>query len=88
MRGQGFLYDPKLLHETHVKAQVKLRFFNVQGAVYLVQRNMQLTQKNVKMEFKVLDSALVTTDPTTGEVCCARCNNLERRPDGGCRKSA
>ncbi|KAJ4462578.1 putative DNA repair protein RAD50 [Paratrimastix pyriformis] len=80
-RGQGFLYDPKLLHESHVKAQIKLRFYNVQGAVYLVQRNMQLTQKQVKMEFKVLDSALVTTDPTTGEKVSlsGRCADIDRQ---------
>lgn len=57
-----------MIKESIVKAQIKLRLINVKGEHMLVVRNMQLSQKPKKTEFKVLESAIVTKDPKTGNV--------------------
>ncbi|KAJ3185247.1 DNA repair protein rad50 [Gaertneriomyces sp. JEL0708] len=56
-----------LAHETEVKAQIKLRFKNVNGREMVCTRSMSATQKKASLTFKTLESLLSTTDPETGE---------------------
>ena len=62
------MFDPKLANETEVKAQVRLKFNNINKQTMIVTRSLQLTQKKAKTEMKTLESLLVTKDPVTGEV--------------------
>lgn len=62
------MYDPKLAHATEVKAQVRLKFRNVNKQPMIVTRSLQLTQKKTKTEMKTLESLLVMKDPISGEV--------------------
>lgn len=62
------MFDPKLANETEVKAQVRLKFNNLNNQTMIVTRSLQLTQKKAKTEMKTLESLLVTKDPITGEV--------------------
>ncbi|KAI9000249.1 hypothetical protein BC832DRAFT_541389 [Gaertneriomyces semiglobifer] len=66
-RNGVFIHDPKLAHETEVKAQIKLRFKNVNGREMVCTRSMSATQKKASLTFKTLESLLSTTDPETGE---------------------
>ncbi|KAI8914853.1 AAA domain-containing protein [Powellomyces hirtus] len=63
----AFIHDPKLAHETEVKAQVKLRFKNVNRREMVCTRSMSLTQTKKGVQQKTLESVLLTKDPETGE---------------------
>ncbi|KAL7749709.1 DNA repair protein rad50 [Sorochytrium milnesiophthora] len=85
--GGAFIHDPKatpalafyVAHETEVKAQVRLKFRNVNGKVMVCTRSLQLTQKAKKVEQKTLESILETKDPVTGErvSLSSRCSDLD-----------
>jgi DNA repair protein RAD50 len=51
-----------------VKAQIRLKFNNINKQTMIVTRSLQLVQKKMKTEMKTLESLLMTKDPTTGEV--------------------
>eukprot|EP00798_Chlamydomonas_sp_ICE-L_P012325 gene12325-15495_t len=60
--GQSFIHDPKVAHDSEVKAQIKLRFNTSTGQPVVVMRSFQLTQKKTNMQFKTLDSVCTNTD--------------------------
>ncbi|KAI8818612.1 AAA domain-containing protein [Fimicolochytrium jonesii] len=66
-RNGAFIHDPKLAHETEVKAQIKLRFKNVNQREMVCTRSMSLVQKKTGVTQKTLESLLLTKDPETGE---------------------
>lgn len=66
-KGGAFVHDPKLVNESEIKAQIKLKFKNVKGQTMVATRSLQISQKKSKLEQKTLESLLVTTDATTGE---------------------
>ena len=59
----------KIINQSSMRSQIKLRFFNVKNDPMIVVRSMQLTQKQKKSEFKVLDSSISRIDKTTQQVC-------------------
>ncbi|KAI9100627.1 AAA domain-containing protein [Phlyctochytrium arcticum] len=65
----AFIYDPKLAHESEVKAQVKLEFRNVNGKEIVCTRSMSLTQGKSSVSQRTLESLLLVKDPLTGQVC-------------------
>lgn len=81
------MFDPKLANETEVKAQVRLKFNNLNNQTMIVTRSLQLTQKKAKTEMKTLESLLVTKDPITGEVPVSLLD-LHLLPTYLCSKSA
>ncbi|ELU13642.1 hypothetical protein CAPTEDRAFT_122168 [Capitella teleta] len=54
-KGAGFVHDPKIAHETEVKAQVRLRFRNTQGLASCVTRSLIATQKPKGVTVRSLD---------------------------------
>lgn len=78
-KGGAFVNDPKLSRESEVKAQIKLKFRNINGANMVVTRSLQSTQKRNKLEQKTLEGLLMTVDPATGEQVSisTRCAELD-----------
>lgn len=78
-KGGAFVFDPKLAHESEVKAQVKLKFKSINGRQMMVTRSLQLSQKKTRTEMKTLESLLVTKDPSTGQQISisSRCSELD-----------
>jgi DNA repair protein RAD50 len=75
----AFVHDPKIAHESEVKAQVKLKFKNVSGKVMVCTRSIQVTQKAKQVQQKTLESVLETKDPISGErvSLSTRCADLD-----------
>ncbi|KAJ3051631.1 DNA repair protein rad50 [Rhizophlyctis rosea] len=67
-RNGAFIHDPKLAQENEVKAQIKLRFRNVNGREMVVTRSLSLTQKKTAMTMKTIESLLQVHDPETDKV--------------------
>ncbi|KAK9845385.1 hypothetical protein WJX81_005219 [Elliptochloris bilobata] len=78
--GQNFIMDPKVLGETEVKAQIKLRLFSQAGAPVVVVRSFQLTQKKAALQFKALDQVIQSYNKDTGarEALSYRCADTDR----------
>jgi DNA repair protein RAD50 len=78
-KGGAFIHDPKLANETEVKAQIKLKFRNVNGVTMTCTRSMQLTQKKTSVVQKTLESLLTINNPVTRkqETISSRCAELD-----------
>jgi len=77
--GQAFIHDTKVAGEKEVKAQVKLKFRNVNGKAIVCTRSMQLVQKASKQEYKTIESALHTINEKNEVVSQGyRCAELDR----------
>ncbi|KAJ3157824.1 DNA repair protein rad50 [Geranomyces variabilis] len=61
-KGGAFIHDPKIAQSPVVKAQVKLKFRNVNGAEMACTRSMSLTVGKKTVAQKTLESLLVTVD--------------------------
>ncbi|KAM8972941.1 DNA repair protein RAD50 [Pelodytes ibericus] len=57
-KGNTFVHDPKVAHETDVRAQIRLQLKDVNGQLVAVQRSMVCTQKGKKTEFKTLEGVI------------------------------
>ncbi|KAM9311342.1 DNA repair protein RAD50 [Gastrophryne carolinensis] len=57
-KGNTFVHDPKVAHETDVRAQIRLQLRDVNGELVAVQRSMVCTQKGKKTEFKTLEGVI------------------------------
>ncbi|XP_032558978.1 DNA repair protein RAD50 [Chiroxiphia lanceolata] len=60
-KGKTFVHDPKIADETDVRAQIRLRFRDVNGELVAVQRSMVCTQKGKTPEFRTLESVITRT---------------------------
>ncbi|KAJ1796162.1 DNA repair protein rad50, partial [Coemansia sp. RSA 2399] len=78
-KGGAFIHDPKLVGESEVKAQVKLRFYNVSQRSMTCVRSMLLTQKKATVTQKTLEGALsFDSTPTEDKVSISsRCADLD-----------
>ncbi|KAJ3042473.1 DNA repair protein rad50 [Rhizophlyctis rosea] len=78
-RNGAFIHDPKLAQENEVKAQIKLRFRNVNGREMVITRSMSLTQKKTTRTMKTIESLLQVLDPETGKKSSlsTRCAELD-----------
>lgn len=62
-KGGAFVHDPKMAGEKEVKAQVRLRFWNVKRERMVVNRNLQVTVKKTGgMTMKTLEGMLSKVD--------------------------
>nr|XP_019013012.1 DNA repair protein RAD50 [Kwoniella pini CBS 10737]OCF51793.1 DNA repair protein RAD50 [Kwoniella pini CBS 10737] len=67
-KGGAFVHDPKMANEKEVKAQVRLRFWNVNRQRMTATRNLQVTTKKTgALTMKTLEGILAKTDPDGGE---------------------
>lgn len=74
-QGKVFIHDPKLNHETEVNASIKLRFQDVRGEPYVVNRLFLLKQNKNNTTFKTVDANIVHRDQegnktTATSKCC------------------
>ncbi|ORY00835.1 hypothetical protein K493DRAFT_323586 [Basidiobolus meristosporus CBS 931.73] len=78
-KGGAFIHDPKVAHEVEVRAQIKLKFKNVNQRQMVCTRSIQLTQKKTSVMQKTLESLLLAKDPVTGEQVSisSRCAELD-----------
>ena len=79
--GQCFVHDPRVIDQSVVKANIKLRFTNKAGCSMVVIRSMEVTKKKSTMSFKQLDGVIRTMDPTTGErvTLSHKCSELDKQ---------
>mmetsp|Transcript_1915 Transcript_1915/g.6845 ORF Transcript_1915/g.6845 Transcript_1915/m.6845 type:complete len:731 (+) Transcript_1915:120-2312(+) len=59
-KGKYMVYDPKIMGQTEVKAQVRLQFKTPTKKTMLAIRSMQVTQKKASVAFKQLDATIQT----------------------------
>ncbi|KAF9319723.1 DNA repair protein rad50 [Podila horticola] len=67
-KGGAFVNDPKMSDSPMVKAQVRLRFKNVNNQTLSVVRSLSLTAKKTGYTQKTLENVLSMVDPNTGEL--------------------
>ncbi|KAI9483092.1 MAG: AAA domain-containing protein [Benjaminiella poitrasii] len=66
-KGGAFVNDPKIAGTNEVKAQVKLKFYNVNGQKIVCSRSLAVTQKKASVTQKTIDNSLLKYDSVTGE---------------------
>ncbi|KAK2162319.1 hypothetical protein LSH36_100g02026 [Paralvinella palmiformis] len=66
-KNAAFIHDPKVIDETEVNAQIRLKFRNVQGQIYLVTRSIKAIQKAKNIQLKTLEGVITRKDPVTGQ---------------------
>ncbi|CAM39585.1 RAD50 DNA repair-like protein [Leishmania braziliensis MHOM/BR/75/M2904] len=64
----SFVYDPKVVGETEVKAQIRLIFTGKGSKVMQVIRSFQATRSAHRVTFTTLDNTVAFQDSATGEV--------------------
>ncbi|RNF18301.1 putative DNA repair protein RAD50 [Trypanosoma cruzi] len=76
----SFVYDPKVMGETDVKAQIRLLFTGRGGKVMQVIRSFQALRTRTKTTFTTLDSTVAFQDTATGKVLSStyRANDVDR----------
>ncbi|KAJ1977127.1 DNA repair protein rad50 [Dimargaris verticillata] len=63
-KGGAFIHDPHLTRTPDTKAQIKLKFTNINKQSLICTRSIQLTQRAKTMSQKTLENLLVRLDPT------------------------
>lgn len=67
-KGGAFVHDPKMANEKEVKAQVRLRFWNVKRQRMTATRNLQVTVKKAGgLTMKTLEGILAKAEIDGGE---------------------
>ncbi|MBN3315434.1 RAD50 protein, partial [Atractosteus spatula] len=77
-KGNTFVHDPKVAHETDVRAQIRLQFQDVNGEVVAVQRSMLCTQKGKKAEFKTLEGVITRMKHGEKVSLSSKCAEIDR----------
>ncbi|XP_003217435.2 DNA repair protein RAD50 isoform X1 [Anolis carolinensis] len=77
-KGNSFVHDPKVAHETDVRAQIRLQFRDVNGELLAVQRSMVCTQKGKKTEFKTLEGVITRTKHGEKVSLSSKCAEIDR----------
>ncbi|EPZ35695.1 P-loop containing nucleoside triphosphate hydrolase domain-containing protein [Rozella allomycis CSF55] len=78
-KGGAFIHDPKVTDHCDVKAQIKLKFKNLNQQQLVLIRSLQSTQKKVKLEMKTLEALLTFRDPQTNQkmTLSSRCADFD-----------
>ncbi|KAG5474285.1 hypothetical protein LSCM1_03065 [Leishmania martiniquensis] len=76
----SFVYDPKVVGETEVKAQIRLIFIGKGGKLMQVIRSFQATRSAHRVTFATLDNTVAFQDSATGEVISStyRASDVDR----------
>ncbi|KAF9964853.1 DNA repair protein rad50 [Mortierella alpina] len=67
-KGGAFVNDPKMSDSPSIKAQVRLRFKNVNHQQMSIIRSLSVTVKKSSYTQKTLENVLAAVDPQTGEL--------------------
>jgi DNA repair protein RAD50 len=78
-KGGAFVNDPKMSDSPMIKAQVRLRFKNVNNQTMSIVRSLSVTVKKNAYTQKTLENVLAAMDPQTGELATisAKCAELD-----------
>ncbi|KAF9361291.1 DNA repair protein rad50 [Mortierella sp. AD094] len=78
-KGGAFVNDPKMSDSPSVKAQVRLRFRNVNSQIMSITRSLSVTVKKNTYTQRTLENVLAAVDPQTGELATisAKCAELD-----------
>ncbi|XP_008330529.1 DNA repair protein RAD50 [Cynoglossus semilaevis] len=77
-KGGAFVHDPKDVHETDVRAQIRLLFTDVNGEKVTIQRSMSCTQKAKNYSFKSLEQVITRTKDGQKVSLSSKCGELDR----------
>ncbi|XP_069508603.1 DNA repair protein RAD50 isoform X1 [Ambystoma mexicanum] len=77
-KGNTFVHDPKVAHETDVRAQIRLQFRDVNGGLIAVQRSMVCSQKGKKTEFKTLEGVITRVKHGEKVSLSSKCAEVDR----------
>uniref|UniRef100_A0A8C4R6T7 RAD50 homolog, double strand break repair protein n=1 Tax=Eptatretus burgeri TaxID=7764 RepID=A0A8C4R6T7_EPTBU len=77
-KGTAFVHDPKVAHETDVRAQIRLQFRDVNGEIVAVQRSLQATQKAKKVELKTLEGLITRIKNGEKVSISSKCTEIDR----------
>ncbi|XP_078509222.1 DNA repair protein RAD50 [Lissotriton helveticus] len=77
-KGNTFVHDPKVAHETDVRAQIRLQFRDVNGELIAVQRSMVCSQKGKKTEFKTLEGVITRVKHGEKVSLSSKCAEVDR----------
>ncbi|CEI85653.1 hypothetical protein RMCBS344292_00110 [Rhizopus microsporus] len=78
-KGGAFVNDPKVAGSNEVKAQVKLKFYNINGEKMICSRSLAVSKKKASATLKSIDNSLLRYDNQTGEVfsISSRCADMD-----------
>ncbi|KAF9437733.1 DNA repair protein rad50 [Entomortierella beljakovae] len=78
-KGGAFVNDPRITDSPSVKAQVRLRFKNVNNQIMSITRSLAVTVKKNSFSQRTLENVLAVVDPQTGELATvsAKCAELD-----------
>ncbi|KAI8067618.1 uncharacterized protein B0P05DRAFT_200345 [Gilbertella persicaria] len=78
-KGGAFVNDPKVAGSNEVKAQIRLKFYNINGQKMVCSRSLSVTQKKATITQKSIDNALLRYDPVSGEAfsISSRCADMD-----------
>ncbi|KAG0003527.1 DNA repair protein rad50 [Modicella reniformis] len=78
-KGGAFVNDPKMSNSPSIKAQVRLRFKNVNNQTMSIVRSLSVTVKKNAYTQKTLENVLAAVDPQTGDLATvsAKCAELD-----------
>ncbi|KAI1315032.1 DNA repair protein rad50 [Mortierella claussenii] len=78
-KGGAFVNDPKMSDSPSIKAQVRLRFKNVNHQTMSIVRSLSVTVNKKAYTQKTLENVLAVVDPQTGELATisAKCAELD-----------
>ncbi|KAG0748052.1 hypothetical protein G6F32_004910 [Rhizopus arrhizus] len=78
-KGGAFVNDPKVAGTSEVKAQVKIKFKNINGERMVCSRSLAVTQRRATVTQKTIDNSLLRYDPVTGEAfsISSRCADMD-----------
>ncbi|NWT01669.1 RAD50 protein, partial [Mionectes macconnelli] len=81
-KGKTFVHDPKVtaVSETDVRAQIRLRFRDVNGELIAVQRSMICSQKGKTPEFRTLESVITRINENGEKISSlsSKCAEIDR----------
>ncbi|XP_028906603.1 DNA repair protein RAD50 [Ornithorhynchus anatinus] len=77
-KGNTFVHDPKVAHETDVRAQIRLQFRDVNGELVAVQRSMVCSQKGKKTEFKTLEGVITRSKHGDKVSISSKCTEIDQ----------
>lgn len=76
--GASFIFDPKLINQSDVKAQIKLIFQNIKNKSISCSRSMQLSLKKNKTEVRTLENILCMGEGEDKVTSSSKCVEIDK----------
>ncbi|OBZ90869.1 DNA repair protein RAD50 [Choanephora cucurbitarum] len=78
-KGGAFVNDPTVSGHNEVKAQIRLKFYNINGQKMICSRSLAVSRKRGSLTQKSIDNSLLRYDPISGEAfsVSSRCADMD-----------